>query len=126
MQIAELYDRHGAAAYAVALRITADPSRAAEIVTDVFRAFARGMELPGHQPEAGLIRAVRDLALSRREGRNRAADVVVMDGSPRSIVEAAFFEGCSIAEIARLTSLPVEEVRQRLRDGMAALRENRR
>ena len=72
--------------------------------------------------EAWLIRTVRDIALEHREGQTAAAAVQSMEATPRALVEAAFFGGLSVAELARTFSLTKEEIRQRLRHGMAALR----
>jgi RNA polymerase sigma-70 factor (ECF subfamily) len=119
------YDAHASRAYALALRITGDRDVAAEVVEEIFVGLRDGsLE---HDPargslEAWLIRTVRDAALDHREGQTAAASVQSSEATPRALVETAFFGGLSVAELTRTFSLTEEEVRQRLRDGMAALR----
>ena len=119
------YDAHASRAYALALRITGDRDVAAEVVEEVFVGLRDGSLQ--HDPargslEAWLIRTVRDTALEHREGQTAASAVESTEATPRALVETAFFVGLSVAELARTFSLGEEEVRQRLRDGMAALR----
>jgi RNA polymerase sigma-70 factor, ECF subfamily len=119
------YDSHAARVYALALRITGDRDLAAEVVEEVFVGIGNGTLAhdPSHGSlEAWLIRTARDIALEHREGQNGAGTVQTSEATPRALVEAAFFGGLSVAELARTFSLAEEEVRSRLRSGMAALR----
>ena len=119
------YDAHASRVYALALRITGDRDVAAEVVEELFVGLRNGsLE---HDPsrgslEAWLIRAARDIALDHREGQTASAAVDSTEATPRALVEAAFFGGLAVAELARTFSLTEEEVRQRLRSGMAELR----
>jgi RNA polymerase sigma-70 factor, ECF subfamily len=119
------YDSHASRVYALALRITGDRDLAAEVVEEVFVGIGNGTL--AHDPsrgslEAWLIRTARDIALEHREGQTGAAAVQSSETTPRALVEAAFFGGLSVTDLARTFSLTEEEVRQRLRSGMAALR----
>ncbi len=123
--IESLYDTHASHVYALALRITGDRDIAAEVVEEVFLGMRNGtLE---HDPargslEAWLIRTARDIAIEHREGQSAAPAVHSAEATPRALVEAAFYGGLSVAELARAFSLTEEEVRHRLRSGMAALR----
>lgn len=113
--------------YALALRITGDREIAAEVVEELFVGIRNGTLVPGRgSTEAWLIRTARDMALdhreAHREGQSAAAAVQSVEATPRALVEAAFFGGLTVPELARTFSLSEEEVRQRLRHGMAELR----
>jgi RNA polymerase sigma-70 factor (ECF subfamily) len=119
------YDAHASRLYALAIRITGDRDVAAEVVEELFVGLRDGSLV--HDPthgslEAWLIRTARDIALDHRENQTAPAAVQSSEATPRALVEAAFFGGLSVAELARAFSLTEEEVRNRLRDGMAALR----
>jgi len=123
------YDAHASRLYALAIRITGDRDVAAEVVEELFVGLRVGSLV--YDPargslEAWLIRMARDIALDhrevQRENQTAAAAVQSREATPRALVEAAFFGGLSVAELARAFSLTEEEVRNRLRDGMAVLR----
>lgn len=119
------YDAHASRVYALALRITGDREIAAEVVEELFVAIRNGSLVHDRSRgsiEAWLIRTARDIALEHREGQTAAAAVQSMEATPRALVEAAFFGGLTVPELARAFSLSEEEVRQRLRNGMAELR----
>ena len=128
MAISEaFYDAHASRVYALALRITGDRDIAAEVVEELFVGIRNGRFVHDRGSiEAWLIRTARDLALdhreSHREGQTAAAAVQTMEATPRALVEAAFFGGLTVPELARTFSLSEEETRQRLRTGMAELR----
>ena len=123
------YDAHASRVYALALRVTGDRDIAAEVVEELFVGIRNGTlahDRSRGSVEAWLIRTARDIALDHREGRREgqtdAAAVHSTEATPRALVEAAFFGGLTVPELARSFSLTEEEVRQRLRHGMAELR----
>jgi DNA-directed RNA polymerase specialized sigma24 family protein len=117
------YDAHASRVYALALRITGDRDVAAEVVEELFIGIRNGRFVHDRGSiEAWLIRTARDLALDHRESQTAAAAVQTMEATPRALVEAAFFGGLTVPELARTFSLTEEETRQRLRSGMAELR----
>ena len=117
------YDAHASRVYALALRITGDRDVAAEVVEELFVGIRNGTLVHDRgSVDAWLIRTARDIALEHREDQTAAVAVGSMEASPRTLVEAAFFGGLTVPELARTFSLSEEEVRQRLRHGMAELR----
>jgi RNA polymerase sigma-70 factor (ECF subfamily) len=117
------YDAHASRVYALALRVTGDRDVAAEVVEELFVGIRNGTLVHDRgSVEAWLIRTARDIALEHREDQTATAAVGSTEASPRALVEAAFFGGLTVAELARTFSLSEEEVRQRLRHGMAELR----
>ena len=119
------YDAHASRVYALALRVTGDRELAAEVVEELFVGIRDGSLVHDRSRgsvEAWLIRTARDMALEHREGQTAATAVKSVEASPRALVEAAFFGGLTVPELARAFSLSEEEVRQRLRGGMAELR----
>ena len=117
------YDAHASRVYALALRITGDREIAAEVVEELFVGIGNGTLVHDRgSVEAWLIRTARNIALEHREGQSAVAAVQSTEATPRVLVEAAFFGGLTVPELARTFSLSEEEVRQRLRSGMAELR----
>jgi DNA-directed RNA polymerase specialized sigma24 family protein len=117
------YDVHASRVYALALRITGDRDIAAEVVEELFVGIRNGRFIHDRGSiEAWLIRTARDLALEHREGQTATTAVQTMEATPRALVEAAFFGGLTVPELARTFSLTEEETRNRLRSGMAELR----
>jgi DNA-directed RNA polymerase specialized sigma24 family protein len=117
------YDAHASRVYALALRVTGDRDVAAEVVEELFVGIRNGTLVHERGSlEAWLIRTARDVALEHREGQTAAATVRSTEASPRALVETAFFGGLTVPELAATFSLSEEEVRQRLRHGMAELR----
>jgi DNA-directed RNA polymerase specialized sigma24 family protein len=113
--------------YALALRITGSRDVAAEVVEEVFVGIGNGTLVHDRgSVDAWLTRVARDIAMEHREGRREGqtpmAAVHSTEATPRALVEAAFFGGLTVPELARTFSLTEEEVRQRLRSGMAELR----
>lgn len=125
MNPAALYDEHAPTLYALALRITSDPAVAADVVEDVLVSVIRGRALV--DPAAGLgcwlIRKTRDYALARREDRTPRPDVDSEGPAPSSLVRRLFFDGTPIAALAETTGVPASEIRRRLVEGMASLRQ---
>jgi DNA-directed RNA polymerase specialized sigma24 family protein len=119
------FDAHAARIYALALRITGSRELAGDVVEQLFIGLRNGSVVPqarGGSIEAWLVRTARDWSLARRpQGQTAAAAVRGTEGSPRTLVETAFFGGLSVDELARAFSLSEDEVRTRLKDGMAAL-----
>jgi hypothetical protein len=94
MELSDLYDRHAARLFAVALRITSDRNSAARALEETF-ALLRGYDTRFGSPEAWLLRTVRDRALAQQD-RSAAATVGQMAGGPptaRELVEEAFYRG---------------------------------
>ena len=119
------YDAHASRVYALALRVTGDRDIAAEVVEELFVGIGNGTLVHDRSRgsvEAWLIRTARDIALEHRESQTAARTVQSMEATPRAVVEGAFFGGLTVPELARTFSLSEEEVRQRLRGGMAELR----
>jgi DNA-directed RNA polymerase specialized sigma24 family protein len=112
-----LYDAHAPRLFALALRITGDEAAAAQVLEEVFTAEAVPSEL------ADLVRLTRERALARYD-RSALAPVEpsAMKPVPRQLVEDAFYGGMSVADLARVYSLPEETVRTMLTTGMAELR----
>jgi RNA polymerase sigma-70 factor (ECF subfamily) len=76
--LAELYDRHGRAAFSLAYRVLGDPETAEEVVQEAFLALWRRAET--YQPERGTVRSWLLTVV-----RNRAIDVVrIRDGRSRT------------------------------------------
>jgi len=115
--VMRLYDEHAPRLYAVALHILGDADVAAGVLESVFVDVANG--IPGDF--ASLVRAVRDRALAMK-GRSTPGPVAPDPPTPRVLVEKAFYEGKTVAELATQYSLGEEMVRTMLRDGMAELR----
>lgn len=119
MSIEELYDRHAACLYAIALRIAGNESDAAAALEEAFLGVAAGT-VEASKP--ALVRAVRDRSLARQPQNASAPVDTSVRPTPRQLVEQAFYRGATAAELARTYSLPESEVRTMLRDGMAELR----
>lgn len=116
-EILGLYDAHAPRLFALALRITGDEKAAADVIAEVFTSEAVPSEL------AGLVRLTREKSLSRYD-RSGAASVESpgMKPFPRQLVEDAFYGGMSVADLARVYSLPEETVKAMLISGMNELR----
>lgn len=125
--IERLYDRYSARLYALALRILGDNREAAaSTLEDVFVALASGQagDSANADPLPWLVRAIRDRALAR-QAQNAVSSVIEngdIDVTPRILVEEAFYQGMDVRELARRHSLTEEQVRERIRHGMAELR----
>ena len=112
-EIIRLYDAHAPRLYALALRITGDEAASAEVLEEVF------VSEPVPEDLGGLVRATREKSLAR-ENRSSGRSVVQGSEAPtaRLLVEKAFFEGKSIAELAKTFSLDEGTVRVMLRQGL--------
>lgn len=121
----ELYDRHAARIYALALRVIGRPEEAAAVVEDVFLSLADGSAQYDPQvgsPSAWILRIARDRSLERQIRSGTASVSAASAPTPRSLVEEAFYGGKGVAELAASHSLPETSVREMLRTGMAELR----
>lgn len=116
-EVLALYDAHAPRLFALALRITGDEAKAAAVLEEVFTSKAVPAEL------AELVRLTREKSLGRYD-RSAAPSVEPsgMKPVPRQLVEDAFYGGMSLADLARVYSLPEEAVRGMLVTGMAELR----
>lgn len=117
MNVLSLYDAHASRLFALALRITGDEGAAAAVLEEVFTSEVVPSEL------ADLVRLTRERALARYD-RSPVGGVEPsgMKPVPRQLVEDVFYGGMSLADLARIYSLPVETVRTMLTTGMAELR----
>lgn len=116
--LGELYDRHAAAALAVALRVTADRQEAEDVVHDAFVVVWR--KIARFDPERGSLRAwlmtiVRNRAIDRVRARRPAIEIE--DADERSLLRTGpnptweqALQRTSAAEVrAALDSLPGEQ-----------------
>jgi DNA-directed RNA polymerase specialized sigma24 family protein len=116
-EVLRLYDAHAARLFALALRITGDEKAAAGVIEEVFTAEAVPSEL------ADLVRLTREKAVARYDRSGSAAvESPGMKPLPRQLVEDAFYGGMSVADLARVYSLPEETVKAMLVSGMNELR----
>ena len=121
----ELYDRHAARMYALALHVIGRSDDAAAVVEDVFLSLADGSAQYDRQsgsPSAWLLRMARDRSLERQIQSGSAPVSAPSAPTPRGLVEEAFYGGKGVAELAAAHSLPEASVRAMLRTGMAELR----
>ena len=117
--LADLYDRHAARLYAIALRITADRDAAADALEAAFMALA-GSEEAG-DAATYLIHATRDCALARQT-RPASATVVPSEVNPKTMVEDAWYNGMSVSDLATRYGVSEAKARGMLCEGMAQLR----
>ncbi|MBV9497084.1 MAG: hypothetical protein JOZ54_22790 [Acidobacteria bacterium] len=121
--LAELYDRHAPALYAVASHIAGDA--ASEALEELFLALWDGsVRYDPHfgTPRCWLMRQIRTVALTR-QAQNASASVDGLEApTPRSLAFEAFCCGKGVAELARAHSLTKDEVRGMLCRGMSELR----
>src|SRR5712692_6057347 len=117
--LAELFDRYGALAYGVALRVLRDPGRAEDAVQDAFMRLWHGAS--GFNPARGSLRgwvlaAVRNRAIDLVRGRpGRERDELELPAEQRQAVLLAYFGGYTQLEIAGLTGVPLSTVKGRMR-----------
>ncbi|MBI3784336.1 MAG: sigma-70 family RNA polymerase sigma factor [Deltaproteobacteria bacterium] len=110
--LAELYDRYGAAVYRLALRITQDPSAAEEICLDAFLQLWRQV-IRSDQPRGRVQAWLFTIARSRAIDRVRAGSAVKRTQSDDINVDSPSNQPDEMADLAQ---------RQRLvRDAMAEL-----
>jgi DNA-directed RNA polymerase specialized sigma24 family protein len=117
--LGEIYDRHAARLYAIALRITGDRDAAADALESAFVALSKSGDVG--DPMAYLIHATRDSALARQT-RPASAPVVVPEPSARSMVEEAWYNGMTVSDLATRYGISEAKARGMLCDGMAELR----
>jgi DNA-directed RNA polymerase specialized sigma24 family protein len=117
--LADLYDRHAARLYAIALRITSDRDAAADALEAAFVALSRTGDI--RDPASYLVRATRDCALARQT-RPASAAVVPKAATPRAMVEDAWYGGLSVNDLAANYGIPETKAREMLCEGMAQLR----
>ncbi len=125
--LAELYDRHGAAVFALSKRMLGDAGAGAEVLEEVF------VELWEHprafDPRLGPLRyhllgLARGLCLERLEGERPDVGREASLGSTDEdlhIVELVFFNGYTCRELAEHLGLPEQEVNRRIRFGLRRL-----
>ena len=116
--IVDLYDRHAARLYALALRITGNSVAAGDAVEGAFRELGRNSDV--RYPATLLIHATRTRALAQQT-RTPSAAVIPREVTPRRLVEDAWY-GMTVSDLATSYSISEAKVRGMLRDGMAQLR----
>jgi hypothetical protein len=117
--LADLYDRHAARLYAIALRITNDRNMAADALEAAFVALSQNDD--AGDAAVYLIHATRDCALARQT-QPASATVVPKEADPRAIVEDAWYNGMNVNDLAVRYGIPEEKARVMLCEGMAQLR----
>jgi hypothetical protein len=117
--LADLYDRHAARLYAIALRITGDRDTAADALEAAFVALSRNDD--AGDAAVYLIHATRDCALARQT-QPAPPSVVPKEVDPRSILEDAWYNGMDVNHLAVRYGIPEERARGLLCEGMAQLR----
>ena len=117
--LADLYDRHAARLYAIALRITNDRDAAADALEAAFVALSQNDDV--RDAATYLIHATRDFALARQT-QPAAATVVPNEANPRRMVEDVWYNGMSVKDLAARYGLTEANARGMLCDGMAQLR----
>ncbi|HEV7425103.1 MAG TPA: hypothetical protein VGQ46_01960 [Thermoanaerobaculia bacterium] len=117
--LADLYDRHASCLYAIALRISGDRDAAADALESAFVSLSKHADVG--DPVSYLIHATRDCALAR-QSRPASTPVVVPEPSPRSMVEAAWYDGMTVSDLAKRYGISEAKARGMLCDGMAELR----
>jgi DNA-directed RNA polymerase specialized sigma24 family protein len=121
-EVETLYDAHAPRLYALALRITGDPERAAAAVEEAFIRLWESADEPSEDAFRTLVRLTRDAALPRKQGQTAASDVGKTGATPAGLVEDLYFEGLTLRDLAGRYGLGESELRRMIRDGMAALR----
>ena len=146
-----LYDRHGAASYALARAMVHGAGDAEDVVAQVFAQLWR--TAAGYDPARGSVatwitmltrsRALDLLRAQRRRtrlheraaagdadgvavplgGSGEAPDAAAERGGQRRAIELAFFGGLSHGEVAATLGEPLGTVKTRIRTGMQRLRE---
>ena len=117
--LADLYDRHAARLYAIALRITSDRDTAADALEAAFVALSQNDD--AGDAAVYLIHATRDCALARQT-QPAPATVVPKEAEPRALVEDAWYNGMNVNDLAVRYGIPEEKARGLLCEGMAQLR----
>jgi RNA polymerase sigma-70 factor (ECF subfamily) len=105
---ATLYDRHAAAVYGYALKLTADPGTAEDVVQEAFLGLLKGVRYDARRPfMAWLLTIARNEAydlLRRRRARREAG----LDGAPEPAAAAGPDPGTRDHVEAALRALPDE------------------
>ena len=117
--LADLYDRHAARLYAIALRITNDRDAAADALEAAFVALSQNDD--SGDVATYLIHATRDCALAR-QSQPASATVVRKEADPRALVEDAWYNGMTVNDLAVRYGISEERTRGLLCEGMAQLR----
>jgi RNA polymerase sigma-70 factor (ECF subfamily) len=129
--LAELYDRHGRAAYNLALRVLGEQSLAEQAVE---RAFERawGSAEPAGTTEAAWLLAIvhrESVAIARsqphRAPRRAAPDSPALAALPppeRETIELVYYAAMTEAEVAEALGLSRQEVRARMVRALTHLR----
>ena len=150
LAMASLYDRHSTSVYSVALKVCGDSVSAEEVLQQIFMQIWLGPQQFAAMPgglDGSLGLVSRKLAMESMRRRppggpsslNRRynpirymevrrllqrphALVLLLPDVDRQVLEMAFFDGLSGAEIAKETGLPADTIGGRLRGALAVLR----
>ena len=127
--LARLYDRHAAMVYGLAYRILQTTEDAEVLVEEVLAQVWQ--DAPRFQRRRAsvvgwLITSTRARAIARLRSRRAAHDDDVpstsVPTSSHELVELAYFDGLTLAELAERTGAPLGSIKTRLRTAMFALR----
>lgn len=121
-EIEALYDAHAPRLYALALRVAGDAQSASAALEEAFGKLSEMTDVTGEDQFRILVRLTRDAALTRRHVQSAAASVDRVGATPAGLVEALYFDGLTLSELAGRYRLGEAELRRMIREGMAALR----
>jgi RNA polymerase sigma-70 factor, ECF subfamily len=144
-----LYDRYSSLVYAVALRILKHPTSAEDVTQDLFlQIWSRSeqIQVPGRTLHGFMLTASRNRAIDilRKKNPEPLGDLILvcssdlakcaerrlvcdkaltmLEGDARAVLEMAFFEEMSHAEIALATGWPLGTIKSRIRRSLNFLR----
>jgi RNA polymerase sigma-70 factor (ECF subfamily) len=124
--LARSYDRHGAAVFGLAERVTRHPAVAARLTAEVFAGL--GEVTDESTLEECVLVDVHRRAVSwvRQFGRQPRTELshdalVVLPNAEREVIAAAYFGGLTYSQIAQQLELQPEEVTTLMRDGLRRL-----
>ena len=126
----EIYRRHAAAVYALARRLSGDPTRAAAVVAEVFVDLWSGSEEfdPDHECLRSYLLArtygivAEDVAPAAGRQRHDASPWSAPAEEVRQAIELASFPGATYADVAMLLERPEETVKAAIRLGLTLVR----
>ncbi len=134
----QLYARHAAVVYGLALRIAGDPTLAADATVGTFaQAWSSAAKYRGVRGNVlgWLTTMVRIRALELRRSAGRSPqDVLAQGTSPlvaalpdetQQVLSLLYFGGCTQQDVANHLRVPMETVRRHVESGMRALRVKR-
>ncbi len=119
--VGQLYDRHHALAYGIAVRTAGDVAAGADAVIDAFRALLAADD-DQLTVRVRVARGARDAALARRVGPSNTPERRdPLTDAQRTVVELAHTHRLLGAEIAAVLGLGIGDIRRLANEGLAAL-----